>query len=117
MAAIDPSPRLTTGMERGLNKMLGGSIIFNLDIDIDGQPRDQGRFSTLITAIKRYNDLIGDYYNDASVGQVSSLREILFVNLSRIYFGIYNKENAGYIDGEDKSKYLKAAINLYDLFS
>lgn len=117
MAAIDPSPRITTGMERGLNKMLGGSMIFNLDIDLDGQPREQERFRALIMAIKRYDDLIGDYYNDASVGQVSSLREILFVNLSRIYFGIYNKENAGYVDGEDKSKYLKAAISLYDLFS
>lgn len=117
MAVIDPTPRMSTRMERALNKMLGGSLIFNMQVGNDGQPVDKDKFGVLTSVVKKYNDMINEYYQEVSPEQQSSLREILFVNLSRIYFGIYNKENADHIDVQNKSKYLHLAMQVYDIFS
>jgi hypothetical protein len=113
VTSIDPSPVLTSRPERALNKMLAGTLLFNFEIDENGIPKDHERAEALTQAVVTANA------NSARNGYCSSsqtpsiLREIVFINFSRINFGIYNKENADFFQKSPTTKFLKLAVNIY----
>lgn len=117
LAAIDPSPILTTRMERALNKLLGGSLLFNFDINDDGLPKDQDKVNRLIKLVKKSEKEINKLNLLFGIDGTPILRELVFVNLSRVHFGLYNKENAKYFEEMDTSRFLKLANLIYDELS
>jgi len=109
---IDPSPVLSTRMERGLNKLLGGSLLFNFPIQENGMPFNQEKTDILLELVSKYDNLVNDYY-DAS-GKQSVLKQIVFINLARVFFGIYNKENSAYFNDKSKRRFLDLAMHVHD---
>jgi hypothetical protein len=93
--------------------MLAGTLLFNFEIDENGIPKDHERAEALTQAVVTANA------NSARNGYCSSsqtpsiLREIVFINFSRINFGIYNKENADFFQKSPTTKFLKLAVNIY----
>ena len=114
ITVIDPSPILTVGMERALNKILGASLLFNLEINSDGIPVDSKKVAILIRIIRKYEQMIRDVNSDFGLPKITCLREISFINLARVYFEIYNQENSVFFHSMDTHKFLKLSTNIYE---
>lgn len=114
---IDPTLRLTSRMERALNRLLGGSLIFNFEINDDGIPNQIEKSQTLIACIKKYAQMIEELNHELGIKPKSVLKELVFINVARVAYGIYNPENKAYFDTMDLNKFIKLAINLYEELS
>lgn len=114
---IDPFPIITNRLERALNKLIGGSVLFSFDKEEFDNLGNSTKLKSIINLGKTLNEDINKIYAERQSGKISVLREIVFVNLSRIYFGIYNKENREYFSTKDPQKYLELAIQLYEALS